>query len=471
MFQQSQNNYLTLIIGLVAVAQCGFALYLPSLPAITHAFHADPSAVQSTVFLYVLGISISQWFYGPASDYYGRRCIALFGLCLFIGGAILALFSYKIIFLLIGRGIQGIGMGAVMTVSRAILRDVFKGKTYVKNASRLASVIAVSPVVFPVFGGYLQSWWGWKANFTFMLVFASMISVCWYYFFPESKTVNNRVLSKPAYAREIGGDLERTNRQESRFAQALAESRGPRTDRVKTGVYTRVHEDSSTESTNKFFAKVGSGKKSNQNSLNIQSVLKNYGRIIRSPIFLKNTLCGGLIYAGEVVFLTIAPFLIQQNFNLSAFLYGWLMFIAIIGFIFGSQASSYLANRLKHTQLILIGLGCCFVAVCFLFVIYFLNIETILSILSPVSFFMFGAGFVYPNTSVGAIGHFPENAGTASALLSSLQGGIAMVATAIIIAVQNNSLATLAISFAVIVLPSCMFGITIFFQEKDCVLN
>ncbi len=71
-----------------------------------------------------------------------------------------------------------------------------------------------------------------------------------------------RLLSKPAYAREIGGDSERTNRQESRFAQALAESRGPRMDRVKTGVYTRVHEDSSTESTNKFSAKVGFGKKS-----------------------------------------------------------------------------------------------------------------------------------------------------------------------------------------------------------------
>ncbi len=73
----------------------------------------------------------------------------------------------------------------------------------------------------------------------------------------------NRLLSKPAYAREIGGDSEHTNRQESRFAQALAESRGPRMDRVKTGVYTRVHEDSSTESTSKLSAKVGFGKKSN----------------------------------------------------------------------------------------------------------------------------------------------------------------------------------------------------------------
>ncbi len=48
-----------------------------------------------------------------------------------------------------------------------------------------------------------------------------------------------RLLSKPAYAREIGGDSEH-----------------------RTGVYTRVHEDSSTESTNKCSAEVGFEKKS-----------------------------------------------------------------------------------------------------------------------------------------------------------------------------------------------------------------
>ena len=84
---------------------------------------------------------------------------------------------------------------------------------------------------------------------------------------------------------------------------------------------------------------------------------------------------------------------------------------------------------------------------------------------------MFGAGFVYPNTSVGAVGHFPEKAGTASALLSSIQGGIAMLGTAIILAVQNNSLSTLTISFIVIVLLSGLLGASIFYREKNHVLE
>ena len=399
MIQRPQKYYLVLIICLVAVAQCGFSLYLPSLPAITRAFHSDPSQVQSSVFFYVLGICLSQWFYGPLSDYYGRRSIALFGLLFFIIGAIFALFSSNLSFLLLGRGIQGIGMGAVMTVSRAILRDVYKGKTYVKNASRLASVIAISPVIFPVFGGYLQSFWGWRASFVFMLVFSLIVGISWYYCFIES--------------------------------------------------HFNVKKE----------------------KMSLLTILMNYRDIARSPLFLKNTLCGGLIYTGEVIFLTIAPFLIQQKFHLSASLYGWLMFIAIVGFIFGSQASSYLANRLRHDLLILVGLFFCLLSIFFLSLACLFDILSILSILSPISLFMFGAGFVYPNTSVGAVGHFPEKAGAASALLSSIQGGIAMLGTAIILAVQNNSLSTLTISFVVIVLLSCVLGVSIFYQEKNHVLE
>ncbi len=56
----------------------------------------------------------------------------------------------------------------------------------------------------------------------------------------EEKQFNNRLLSKFAAVREIGGDSAR-----------------------RTGVYTRVHEGSSTESTNKFSAEVEFRKKSN----------------------------------------------------------------------------------------------------------------------------------------------------------------------------------------------------------------
>ncbi len=397
--QLRNNYYLLLIICLVAVAQCGFALYLPSLPAITHVFHASSSEVQSTVFFYVAGISVSQWFYGPLSDYYGRRRIALWGLSLFILGSIIGLFATQLSFLLYGRGIQGLGMGAMMTVSRAILRDVFKGKTYVQNASKLASAIAISPVVFPVLGGYLQSFWGWRANFAFMLLFSLTVSVGWYVLFIES--------------REHTGNKK----------------------------------------------------------MNIRDILRDYKQIARSAVFWKNTLCGGLIYSGEVIFLTMAPFLIQQNFHLTASFYGWLMFIAVVGFIFGSQASSYMAQRLKYEYLILTGLFFCFLAVLFLSIECLLEAVSIIAILSPVSLFMFGAGFVYPNTSVGAIGHFPEKAGTASALLSSVQGGIALFGTAVILAINSNTLNVLAQSFFVIVLVSSLLGASIFYQEKNRILE
>lgn len=393
------NNLLTLIILLVAIAQCGLALYLPSLPAITYTFHTTSSYVQLTVFFYVMGISLSQWFYGPLSDYYGRKQITLWGLLLFIIGTVVALVSPKLSILLFARSVQGLGIGAVMTISRAILRDVFKGKTYIKNASKLASVFAISPVVFPVCGGYIQSYLGWRANFGFMLILSLITFVLWFHFFKESN----------------------------------------------------LHQQQSKMST--------------------LTILKNYIVIAKSSIFIKNTLCGGLIYAGEVIFLTMAPFLIQQHFHLTASFYGWLMLIAILGFILGSQASSFLANQCKHYCLILIGLSVCFLSSAIMWLEICFNFSNIPAILFPMSLFMFGAGFVYPNTSIGAVGHFPEKAGTASALLSSIQGGIATLSTALILFFHHNTFNMLVISFTIIILLSGLLGAGIFFEDRHNILD
>jgi DHA1 family 2-module integral membrane pump EmrD-like MFS transporter len=161
----SSTTYLILLIMLISIAQCGLSLYLPSLPAISSRLHALPTLVQLTVVYYVIGIGISQLFYGPLSDHYGRRKIVLYGVYIFLTGTVLAMYSPTIDILLMARFIQGIGIGSATTISRAILRDIFQGKEYVKAGSKLASAVATAPIVAPILGGYIQTNLGWRANF------------------------------------------------------------------------------------------------------------------------------------------------------------------------------------------------------------------------------------------------------------------------------------------------------------------
>ena len=393
----SKNTILILIIFLVAVAQSGLALYLPSLPAIQEHFAKQASTIQLTVFYYVIGISASQWFYGPLSDIYGRRKIALGGLSLFILGTVIAIFSMNIHMLLTARGIQGIGMGAVMTINRAILRDIFRGKEYVKNASRLASAFAVSPVIFPLLGGYIQSLLGWQANFIFMLILSVIALFCWYFQFKENHCC--------------------------------------------------------------------------QKTFRLTHIVEDYIDVAKSTIFWKNALCGGLIYSGEVIFLTMAPFLIQAQFHLSASSYGKVMLMAIFGFIAGSQYSSYLSEKLKHCELILLGLLFCFLSTIMMLIEAYVLSPHITMIILTLSVYMFGAGLVYPNTSLGAVGHFPEKAGTASAFLSSTQGFISAIGAGLVATLNHNTLDTMAIIFLVIVILSGLLGGYIFYQERNHVLK
>lgn len=85
----------------------------------------------------------------------------------------------------------------------------------------------------------------------------------------------------------------------------------------------------------------------------------------------------------------------------------------------------FLVKKFKCKSLILTGLFTTFMSSILMVIWNNVGNSTLLSTVVPIVFFMWGAGFVYPNAAVSAVGPFPEKAGVASALLSSLQGLVA----------------------------------------------
>ena len=75
----------------------GTDIYVPSLPAISHAFHISTTLAQTSVAIYILGYGVGQLIVGPISDHYGRRPIVIIG---FLGrplvflGFFLSLWNY-----------------------------------------------------------------------------------------------------------------------------------------------------------------------------------------------------------------------------------------------------------------------------------------------------------------------------------------------------------------------------------------
>jgi len=72
---------------------------------------------------YLLTATISGPIYGKLSDLYGRRPIFLIGIGIFLLGSVLAGFSTSIEWLIVSRGVQGLGAGALFPVALAIRRS------------------------------------------------------------------------------------------------------------------------------------------------------------------------------------------------------------------------------------------------------------------------------------------------------------------------------------------------------------
>lgn len=156
------------ILLIATLGQIGADLYLPSLPSIVHDFSVLPSKVQFTFASYLFGFSLSHLFYGPISDRIGRRTPILFGVGLSLIGCLVCAAAPSIEILILGRFLQGTGVGACNSVGRSLSRDFLSGAELAKVGSYLSMVAAFILASSPTLGGYLQYYFSWRAAFIFL---------------------------------------------------------------------------------------------------------------------------------------------------------------------------------------------------------------------------------------------------------------------------------------------------------------
>lgn len=161
-------------------------MYLPSLPNMARSFHISKHTAQLTITYYLLSMAVSQLFYGPCADRFGRKPVLLIGMTLGFLGSLVCAFSPSVNVLILGRFIQGMGAGAGNVLFRAILRDTFSGKELSKVAAWTTTLYSLAPAIAPVIGGYIEVSFGWRMDFIFLstYVFFSIISIA--YFLPET---------------------------------------------------------------------------------------------------------------------------------------------------------------------------------------------------------------------------------------------------------------------------------------------
>ena len=148
-------------------------LYLPSLPHIGADLQAAPAAVQLTLSAYLIGFSAGQIVYGPISDASGRKPVLLAAFGIFLVATIACAMAVSIDMLIAARVLQAFGGAGPIILARTIVRDLYDGPRAGRELSMMGSIMGVTPVIAPIFGGFLQVAFGWRASFIAMALAAT----------------------------------------------------------------------------------------------------------------------------------------------------------------------------------------------------------------------------------------------------------------------------------------------------------
>ena len=152
------------ILGAILLALFLFALDQTvvgtALPRIITDLHGNQLYTWA-VTVYLLTATISGPIYGKLSDLFGRRPIVIFAVVLFLVSSVLAGLSQEMWQLILFRGLQGLGGGAIFPVSLAVVADLYTPAERGKYLGLFGAVFGLSSLVGPAIGGVITDTWSW----------------------------------------------------------------------------------------------------------------------------------------------------------------------------------------------------------------------------------------------------------------------------------------------------------------------
>lgn len=168
-----------------------FAVYvsndmiMPGMPKVIEEFHASPDMTSLALTAAMLGNASLQWLLGPLSDRYGRRPVLLAGLAMFIVSTLAMWPVSSMAGFILLRFLQGMGCCFVLTVGYPTVQEAFEEKTAVRVTALMANVSLLAPLLGPVAGAVIVTYWPWRVIFLLIAVLGMLAFVGLHRTMPE----------------------------------------------------------------------------------------------------------------------------------------------------------------------------------------------------------------------------------------------------------------------------------------------
>jgi len=166
--------HISTLILLAALPALSMNMFLPSIPAMADYFAVDYRLMQLSVSLYLAMTAVLQLLIGPFSDRYGRRPVIQVGGAIFVVATLGCLLSPSAEIFLAFRMLQAV-IATGMALSRAVIRDMVPESQAASMIGYVTMGMSLSPMLGPLAGGVLDTYFGWQSTFWVLLVLGILL--------------------------------------------------------------------------------------------------------------------------------------------------------------------------------------------------------------------------------------------------------------------------------------------------------
>jgi EmrB/QacA subfamily drug resistance transporter len=126
---------------------------------------ADVENLSWVVTAYLLTATAATPLYGKLSDIHGRRAMLLVAIAIFVAASVLCAAAPNMTVLVVGRALQGLGGGGLLSLAQIIVGDVVLPLERGRYQGYISIVFAAASVGGPVVGGFFAQHLHWSLIF------------------------------------------------------------------------------------------------------------------------------------------------------------------------------------------------------------------------------------------------------------------------------------------------------------------
>lgn len=199
-------EFVTLTAMLMALNALAIDIMLPALPQMGADFQIrEENDRQLIIVAYMLGFGVSQLFYGPLTDRFGRRPVLFVSLFFYVIAGILCVYAPTFDLLIWARAFMGASAGGSRVIAVSAARDLYVGRQMAKVMSLVMIVFMSAPIVAPFIGQMMLKVMTWHGIFWALSAFGSLMFLWVLVRLPETLPPERRVpLNIPTMFRNYG---------------------------------------------------------------------------------------------------------------------------------------------------------------------------------------------------------------------------------------------------------------------------